>query len=415
MNPVSVVIVGAGGRGNGFADYIRDHPDEGKVVGVAEPRDFYRERLAADHHIPPENVFRDWLELAARDRFADAALVTTQDQMHAGPAVALANKGYHMLLEKPMAPNLADCERIVTAVKANGIIFSVGHTMRYTRYTQAFKKLVDAGAVGEVASIEHLEPVGYWHMAHSFVRGNWRNEGQSSFMLLAKSCHDLDWIYYIMGKHCNAVSSFGSLMHFRKEKAPIGAADRCLECAVEADCPYSAKKIYLRRAAEGHFDWPVDVLSPNFTYEGVLEAVRTGPYGRCVYACDNDVVDHQVVNMEFDGEATGVFSMIGFTEMGNRKTRLFGTRGQIEGDGVMIRHTDFLTDKTEVIDTSIADAGMGAGHGGGDFWMIKQFLEAVAKNDPSLVFSGPDDSLASHRMVFGAEEARRERRVVSLP
>jgi predicted dehydrogenase len=414
MKPVTVVIVGAGGRGSGFANYILQHPEEGQVVGVAEPRDFYREWVALNHHISPENVFMDWQELAARERLADAVIITTQDRMHVGPAVALAQKGYQMLLEKPMAPDEAGCQKIVEAVKAGKIIFSVGHTMRYTRYTQTFKKLVESGLIGQLVSIEHLEPVGYWHCAHSFVRGNWRNEGLSSFMLLAKSCHDLDWIYYILGDHCKAISSFGSLQHFRKENAPKGAAARCLECAVEADCPYSARKIYLARAAEGYFDWPVNVLTPDLSYEGILEAVRGGPYGRCVYACDNDVVDHQVVNMEFNQGATAVFSMIGCSVMGHRKTRLFGTRGQLEGDGVLIHHTDFLTDKTDTIDTTIADEGMGAGHGGGDFWMMKQFLEAVAKNDPTLIFSGPDDSLESHRMVFAAEKARRENRVISM-
>ena len=341
-------------------------------------------------------------------------IIATQDRMHVGPATALAQKGYHMLLEKPMAPDVVSCRKIVAAVKAAGIIFSVGHTLRYTRYTQALKLLVDSGAIGKVVSIEHLEPVGYWHYAHSFVRGNWCNESQSSFMLLAKSCHDLDWIYYILGAHCKSISSFGSLTHFRKENAPKGAGERCLDCDVEAECPYSAKKIYLKRAAEGDFGWPVNIVDPDCTYEGVLEALRSGPYGRCVYSCDNYVVDHQVVNMEFAGGQTAVFSMIGMTEMDNRRTRLFGTRGQIEGDGTHIRHVDFLTDKVNTIDTSLTDAGRGAGHGGGDYWMMKRFLAAVAENDPGMVLSGPDDSLESHLMVFAAEKARRKHCIVEM-
>ncbi len=414
MAPVTVAIVGAGGRGSGFAEYIAQHPDEGRVVAVAEPRDFYRQRVAERHHLSPENVYKTWQDFAQHECCANAVIIATQDRMHVGPAVALAQKGYHMLLEKPMAPDEVGCRRIVAAVKAAGIIFSVGHTLRYTRYTQALKTLIDAGAIGKVISIEHLEPVGYWHYAHSYVRGNWRNEGLASSMLLAKSCHDLDWIYYILGDHCTSLSSFGSLVHFRKENAPSGAAERCLDCSVEADCPYSAKKIYFKRAEQSHFGWPVDVITPDCTPDGVLEALRSGPYGRCVYACDNDVVDHQVVNMEFAGGQTAVFSMVGFTEMTNRKTRLFGTRGQIEGDGTLICHLDFLTDQTRVIDTSLADPGSGAGHGGGDYWMIKRFLAAVADNDPALVLSGPDDSLESHRMVFAAEKARREHRIVSM-
>jgi predicted dehydrogenase len=414
MKPVTVAIVGAGGRGSGFADYILQHPEEGKVVGVAEPRDFYRKRITDNHQISSEWVFTDWRDLASHQRLADAVIITTQDQMHEAPTVALAEKGYQIFLEKPMAPDEAGCRKIVAAVKRNEVLFSVGHTMRYTRYTQAFKQLVDSGVVGEPMSIEHLEPVGYWHMAHSFVRGNWRNEGLSSFMLLAKSCHDLDWIYYILGDHCKSISSFGSLMHFRKENAPAGAGLRCLDCTVNTRCPYSAQKVYLDRAREGYFGWPVDVLTPDLTYDGILEAVRSGPYGRCVYACDNDVVDHQVVSMEFAKGATAVFSMMGCSVMGHRKTRLFGTHGQLEGDGVFIHHTDFLTDETRTIDTSLEDEGSGAGHGGGDFWMMKQFLQAVANADPNTIFSGPDDSLESHLMVFAAEKARRTQSVLDL-
>ena len=157
---------------------------------------------------------------------ADAVIICTQDAMHAEPAVAFAKKGYAILLEKPMAPNEADCRRIVEAVKANGILFAVCHVMRYTRYTQMLKQVVDSGAIGEVVSLQHLEPVGYWHQAHSFVRGNWRNEQESSFMLLAKSCHDLDWIRYIMGEPCLSVSSFGALKHFNTSEKPAEAGER---------------------------------------------------------------------------------------------------------------------------------------------------------------------------------------------
>lgn len=414
MNPVTLLIIGAGGRGSEYAAYATEHPDLAKVVGVAEPREFYRNRLVEAHDIPSENVFTDWRAAAEHERLADAVIIATQDDMHVTPAVAFAGKGYHMLLEKPMAPNEADCRRIVAAVVENKIIFAVCHVMRYTAYTQKLKAVIDSGAIGEVVGLQHYEPVGYWHQAHSFVRGNWGNEAKSSPMLLAKACHDIDWISYIMDGPCKSVSSFGSLYHFRKENKPAGAADRCLECPVEADCPYSAKKIYLGMLERGNKVWPVDVLTPDVTPEGVTKALRDGPYGRCVYECDNDVVDNQVVNMLFDGGRTASFTMTAFDEAGHRKTRIFGTRGEIYGDGSKITLFDFLTDTTEVIDTEAPDASILGGHGGGDYGLMSNFIAAVASNDRSKILSGPAETLESHLMVFAAERARRENSVIDV-
>ncbi len=414
MEPVKLLVIGGGGRGSGYANFVTKHPDLGKVVGLAEPRDEYRDVLVKSCGIAPENVFTDWRQAARREKFADAVIISTCDALHADPAVAFAEKGYAMLLEKPMAPDEAASRRIVQAVKDNGVLFAVCHVMRYTDYTQTLKGLLDSGVIGEIVSVQHLEPVGWWHQAHSFVRGNWGNEGTSSSMLLAKSCHDLDWLRYIMGVPCKRVSSFGSLYHFRKECQPAGASDRCLDCGVEPDCPYSARKIYLGRLAKGHTGWPVDVLTYDVTVEGVTEALRSGPYGRCVYACDNDVVDHQVVNMEFDGGRSATFTMTAFSDVGGRKTRIFGTRGQIEGDGSKIEHFDFLTQATEVIDTKTTGSTITSGHGGGDSRLMESFLDAVAGNDPTKILSGPDETLESHLMVFAAERARRDGTVVEV-
>jgi predicted dehydrogenase len=422
QQPIKAVVLGAGGRGMTYSEFSQEHPDRLRIVGTAEPRAWNREYMARTYHLPAENVYTDWRDLAARPRMADAAIISTQDAMHVEPAVAFAKKGYAILLEKPMAPNEADCQRIIQAVKENGILFGVCHVMRYTRYTQMLKQVVDSGAIGEVVSMEHLEPVGYWHQAHSFVRGNWRNEQESSSMLLAKSCHDLDWIRYIMGDRCRSVSSFGSLKHFKKSQKPAkaGEATRCLHCAFEPECPYSAKKIYLGRLANGDSGWPVNVLTPMPTLESVTEALERGPYGRCVYECDNDVVDHQVVNMLFENEKTAVFTMTAFNKAAHRKTRIFGTLGEIYGDGEKLEIFDFLTDQTRVIDTeaSSSDAGGGGhalgGHGGGDYGLMDHFVRAVAENNPALILSGPDESLESHRMVFAAERARHANSVENL-
>jgi predicted dehydrogenase len=399
-----------------YSQFSQTHPDRLRVVGVAEPREWNREFMANTYDLAPENVMTDWHDLASRPRFADAAIISTQDAMHVEPAIALAKKGYAILLEKPMAPSEAECQQIVEAAKENGNLFAVCHVMRYTDYTQALKKLIDSGAIGEVVTVQHLEPVGYWHQAHSFVRGNWRNTQESSFMLLAKSCHDLDWIRYIVGEPCLSVSSFGALKHFKQSEKPAaaGAATRCLHCTYEPDCPYSAKKIYLKSVAEGLTGWPVNVLTPEPTLESVTAALETGPYGRCVYECDNDVVDHQVVNMLFANQKTAVFTMTAFNRGSHRKTHIFGTRGEIYGDGEKIEHYDFLTDTTQIIDTVSSDSSILGGHGGGDYGLIDRFVRAVAENDPSQILSGADESLETHRMVFAAEQARLQNIVVNL-
>lgn len=416
MAPVKIIIIGAGSRGGGFATFAEAHPEKAQVAGVAEPREPYRNKLAAKHRIPAENIALDWREFADREKFADAVIITTQDAMHVEPAVAFAKKGYQILLEKPMAPNEADCRRIADAARSAGIIFAVGHVMRYTSYTKELKAILDADTIGEIVSIQHLEPVGYWHQAHSFVRGNWRNEKESSPMLLAKSCHDLDWLRYIAGAKCRELSSFGSLRHFRREAKPheAGGATRCVNCDYESRCPYSALKIYIGMIREGHTGWPVSILTPTVSEDSVMAVLETGPYGRCVYECDNDVVDHQVVNMVFENDVTAVFTMTAFTELGHRKTRIFGTRGQIEGDGSKIRHFDFLTDHIETIDTDATGGSILGGHGGGDYSLMSSFVDAVAANDPSKVLSGPEESLETHLMVFAAEKARLGHKVVRM-
>ena len=413
---VTAVVVGAGGRGMGYSIFAKEFPERLKIVGVAEPKDYNRNWMVENHHLPEEYRFKDWQELAQKPRLADAVIIATQDTMHAEPAIAFAKLGYAILLEKPMAPNEADCLRIAQAVRETKVLFAVCHVMRYTAYTQALKNLVVSGLIGDVVSLQHLEPVGYWHQAHSFVRGNWRNEKESSFMLLSKSCHDLDWIRYIMGDKCLSVSSFGALKHFKKSQKPAeaGSATHCLSCAYEPQCPYSAKKIYLGFLARGDTGWPVNVVTPQPTFASVTAALENGPYGRCVYECDNDVVDHQVVNLWFDHEKSATFTMTAFNQAGHRKTRIFGTRGELYGNGETIEHFDFLTDQSRVISTATADASILGGHGGGDYGLMDRFVTAVARNDASYILSGVDESLESHRMVFAAEWARKERQVVDL-
>jgi predicted dehydrogenase len=413
MQPVKLLVIGAGSRGTCYGKYAVEHPELARVVGVAEPRDFYRTRMVETHRISPEHVATDWRQLVDLPKFADAVIIATLDAQHLAPTAAFAQRGYDILLEKPMAPDAESCRRIVGDALANKLIFAVGHVMRYTSYTQQLKELVTSGLIGKIVSIQHVEPVGYWHYAHSFVRGNWRNEGAASFMLLAKSCHDLDWLRYIIGHRCIQVSSFGSLIHFHKEAKPVeaGEARRCLDCAYESQCPYSAPRFYLERLRQGNTGWPLDVITTDFTQDGIRTVLREGPYGRCVYECDNDVVDHQVVNLLYENGATASFTMIGTCETRDRETIIFGTRGELRGDGEKIVHYDFLSGQTREIIVQKPGTGLD-GHGGGDYGLMQHFVAAVAKRDPQLILSGPAESLETHLTVFAAEQARRENRVV---
>lgn len=357
--------------------------------------------MAADRRLS------DWRDLAVSERLADAVIVTTPDREHAEAAIRFAGLGYHVLLEKPIAPTWAECVDLVEAAEKAGVILAVCHVMRYTAYTEAVKQVVAEGRLGQIVGVEHLEPVGWWHFAHAYVRGNWRRADQAGPSLLTKCCHDLDWLRYVVGRPAVAVSSRGGLHHFTAASRPPGAADRCLDCAVEPTCPYSATRLYL-----GFLDdpkrktWPLSVLTTDLTEQGVRRALRDGPYGRCVYACDNDVADHQVITIEFDGGVTATLTMSAFTPYGRRRTRIMGARGFLEGDGHQITVTDFVTGEATPVPVDDSAAVAGGGHGGGDFGVIGAFTDAVASGDRSLICTGPRESLDSHQMAFAAERSR---------
>ncbi|NUO97993.1 MAG: Gfo/Idh/MocA family oxidoreductase [Nonomuraea sp.] len=412
---ITLAVIGAGLRGLGYARHVLDS-GRARVVAVAEPDPRRRRSLADEHGIPAANVFADWRDLLAGDRLADAVIVATQDRMHVEPAVRAAELGYHILLEKPMAPTEAEATAIAEAAERHGVLLAVCHVMRYTPYTRTLKALVDEGRIGQVMNIQHLEQVGWWHFAHSFVRGNWRSESESAPMLLAKACHDLDWIVHLKGALPERLSSFGNLVHFRAGQRPAGAADRCLDCPIEPACPYSAKRLYLGCLGDPAREfWPLSAVTADHTEAGVLTALREGPYGRCVYAADNDVTDTQVVTMEFADGTSATCTVTAFAALEHRKTRVFGTHGSIEGDGVTLRVHDFLTDEVSVIDTHAgADASAATGHGGGDAALLDAFVAAVAQGDPSLVLTSGQESLATHRAVWAAERARHTGTVVPL-
>ncbi|MCO1338951.1 oxidoreductase [Kocuria polaris] len=403
---VRLAIVGAGSRGLGYA---RRAVKNGAVVtAVVEPD---RERLDALLAALPGHPIREfatWDDLAA-EKAADAAIIATPDRLHVDPAVALAAAGYHLLVEKPLAPTEAEALRIVDAVEAAGVMLAVCHVMRYSDYTARLKEVIDSGAIGQIASVEHLEPIGWWHFAHSYVRGNWRRESESSSMLMAKSCHDIDWLSYIVDRPVEKVSSFGGLMHFRPENKPANAGDRCVDCPLQQTCAYSATKIYRGFLESGGWEqWPLAVLDSDVSAESINRALEVGPYGECVYNGQNDVADHQVVNLQYAGGVTASFTVTAFTDLAFRKTRVFGTGGWIEGDGRMLHVQEFATGRKYSIDSAaVGGASAADGHGGADDGLVDAFLRAVATGDESHLLSGPQQSLETHRVVWLAEESRR--------
>ncbi|ANH94977.1 Gfo/Idh/MocA family protein [Streptomyces sp. NPDC058319] len=419
MTEVTLLLVGAGLRGMTYARHAQAG-GAARVVAVAEPDPERRARAAAEFGLPPERTHRDWREAAAAGRVADACVIATQDRDHTGPALALAALGHHILLEKPMATTAREAAAIADAAREHGVLLAVCHVLRHTGYTRRLKALLAEGRVGRLVSVQHLEPVGWWHQAHSFVRGNWRRADTSAPMLLTKACHDIDWLVHLVGETPARVASFGSLTHFRAEDAPAGAAARCADCPLEPACPYSAKRLYLGCLGDPEQEfWPLSAVTADHTEAGVLEALRTGPYGRCVYACDNDVVDHQVVTMEFASGATCSFTMSAFTPMEQRRTRLMGTHGFVEGDGTTLRVVDFRDGAEEFVDLA-AEAGAQAGpsaedgHGGGDEALTEAFVAAVATGDASLLLSDAEESLATHQVVWAAEHARTTGTVVEV-
>ncbi|HEX7261813.1 MAG TPA: Gfo/Idh/MocA family oxidoreductase, partial [Luteolibacter sp.] len=266
-SPVTLAIIGAGKRGEAYAEYAALHPELAQVVAVAEPRDVLRERMAKKFNIPPENCFKSYEDFARMPKMADAALICTQDRMHRDPVEKIAPLGYAILLEKPMSPVPEDCEAIIDCVRKHDTLFAVCHVLLYTELTTKLTELLHAGAIGDLVTVQHHEPVAWWHQAHSFVRGNWRNEEESSFMLMAKSCHDIDWLRHVVGKKCLRVASFGSLRHFKASESPEGAGERCWDCQVEAQCPYSAKRIY-------HTNYERDDIT-NYINDVITEGVNT--------------------------------------------------------------------------------------------------------------------------------------------
>ena len=411
MNQVTAILIGAGARGQIYARYAQEHPEELRIMAVAEPKADRRALMCRAYGIPADRAFSNWEDLLARPQMADAALICTLDDMHTEPTLAALKQGYHVLLEKPMSNSEAECRAIAAAEEAQRVL-SVCHVLRYTPFYRTIKQLIDDGQVGEVASLSQVENVGYWHHAHSFVRGNWRCSEQTSPMILQKSCHDMDILLWLSGQRCTRVSSFGSLHHFDAAHAPQDAPLRCTDgCPHSVVCPYDAEKIYLT----DNVGWPTDMLTTDLSREGRLKALREGPYGRCVYHCDNDVVDRQVVNLEFDNGAVASFTMTAFTTDMARQLKVCGTKGQITADmnaNTVSLHR-FGESGPREITLETPPQTNNYGHGGGDYYLMRDFVRAVQSGGDGNL-SSARVSLQSHLICFAAERSRVERRIVEL-
>lgn len=399
MKQVKAIVIGAGQRGNAYSEYAVKNPGDIVFVGVAEPHEIRREAFAKKFGVDKADCLHTWEDVFAREKWADAVLICTPDRLHYGPAMAAIEQGYDVLLEKPAAPTPRECTDIADAAEKKGVKVVVCHVMRYSPFALRIKEVIDSGEIGKIRSIIHNENVGHVHMSHSFVRGNWSNKEQSAPMILAKSCHDMDLLQWFIGKKCKSLSSYGSLSYFNKANCPKEAPPRCTDgCTV--DCPYDCRKLYLnsknewfRSVAAGHF---------NASDSEVEEVLKTGPYGRCVFQCDNNVVDNQVVCMSFEDDITVNFSMSSFTPDTSRSIKILGTKGQIKAHTSQKTAlvTNFYTGKEFEIDTTAV-----GGHGGGDSGIMTSFIDFLRGREVPDI-SEVRVSAENHMLCFAAEESR---------
>ncbi len=418
MKKVSFIVLGAGSRANAYSRYALSNPDRMEIVGVAEPLAHRRERMKNLYSIPEENCVCDWTELLARPKMADAVMITMQDRMHYEPAMRAIELGYDILLEKPMAATPEECMNIARAAEKKGVHVIVCHVLRYTPFFVAVKKVVSEGRLGKIMNIIHTEGVGNVHQSHSYVRGNWHIEAESTPMILAKSCHDFDILQWIVDKQFLRVQSFGHLSHFCEADRPEGAPKRCIDGCPHGDtCPYNAVKLYFddknnqwfRTAATMHFD---------ANDEHVEKALRETPYGYCVYNSDNDVVDHQTVNMEFEDGIIATFNMSAFNK-GGRSIRIMGTEGELSSnmENGKIEIYNFKTKETTVESCYeiLMDESINGGHGGGDGGIIRAFCDLVADGTVTPSICSATVSARNHVATFAADVSRHSNTVVDIP
>ncbi len=413
---LTVAVVGAGGRGSVYQHYGWKFRGTMKVVAVADVNQYRLDRMANAWKVSAERRFHDYRELlaaSANGKLADVLFVTLPDHLHCDAAIRGMELGYDVLVEKPMAQSAKECLAMLAKQKETGRIVGVCHVLRYAPYFEAVKSAIDRGLVGEIMSIQHTELVEKIHTSHSYVRGNWRNSKIATPMVISKCCHDLDLVNWFVGARCTHASAEGELRYFCAKNRPNGAPARCTDgCPFEKDCIYSAIKIYVKKRS---WTGPLD-LPPRATDEQVAKILAASPYSRCVFACDNDQPEQYAAALCFENGVSVAFSYEALSPVGQRRTRIIGTKGMIEGGGTGFRLTELATGKSWDWSMKIQDVPgyEQQGHGGGDYRLVRDFLTAVDRRDPSLLTSSLEASVESHLIGFACEESRRMGKKVRL-
>jgi len=407
MKATEAVMIGAGQRGReAFGAFALRNPGELRFTAVVEPNEERREVFARAHGIAPERRFARLEQLLERPPLAPLAFNATQDRQHRDSAIALLERGYELLLEKPMAVTPRECVEIAAAARRLGRMLQICHPLRFTLFYLKVKELLDRGAIGRLISFSMEENVGYWHFAHSYVRGNWRRREESGPLILTKCCHDMDLAVWLAASAPRRVASFGSLSGFRADRAPEGAPARCTDgCPVEAACPFHAPAFYLGWMS----GWPVSVVSLDLSPEARMRALREGPYGRCVYRCDNDVVDHQAVAVEFESGATLDFTVRAHSFDCYRVLRIMGSEGELIGhfERGEVHVARFRRGGGNPRTEEIHRPGfMEGSHGGGDTGVIRNFLRCHRESDFASLEESLRIAVEGHLLAFAAEEAR---------
>ncbi len=415
MKKIKVILIGAGSRGTAYTNIMVQNPDKFEVIAVAEPIESRREYIKEKHNISENMCFESFEPLLALGKIADLAVIATMDRDHTEVSLRAIDLGYDLLLEKPIAPTPEDCRAITDAAVKKGVKVVICTVLRYSNIFVKIKELIDSGRLGNIISVNHEECVGNIHQSHSFVRGNWGNAERSSTMLLQKSCHDLDILQWLIGKKCKKIQSFGALTYFKRENAPAGAPEYCIEgCPMADSCQFNAVKLYLDDKDNRWFR-TTSAKQANPTDEQVKEAISTTQYGKCVFKCDNTVVDHQTVNMLFEGDTTVTFTMNCFNK-GGRHIHIMGTKGELDAalsSDEPIKLYDFVKKETEEIPMTGKD-GVTGGHGGGDTGLVNALYDYLNGTYTGNSVPEIEESLYNHMLVFAAEKSRLEGCIVDI-
>lgn len=421
--PITAIIVGAGHRSFVYSELAKTNPEMLKIVGVADPNPIRRKKAMDYFGFKEDMCFENAEELAKKGKLADTVINGTMDEQHLETAVPLLNAGYDMLLEKPFAPNEEEMRQIVNCAKKNNSKVMICHVLRYTPFYYAIKERIVNGEIGDIINIQTTEHVSYHHLSTSYIRGKWANSDKChTSMLLAKCCHDLDIIMWMMSEtKPKQISSFGGKFQFKPENAPKEAGTICMkDCPLVDTCVYSTKRLYIDHPDRWAFYvWDALEGKKNVTIEDKIALMKSdSPYARCIYKCDNNVVDHQSVLINFESGATGTHNMVGGSAEPRREIHIIGTKGEIFGNFEESKFTVLKIDPSpdahneecdvEEVDLRVTGDMVGAygGHGGGDERLAADFVKFIRGEKPSLACTSIFDSVAGHLSVYLADKSR---------